>query len=89
MKQFKPRSFWISCDEIRATMQKGELGTVSAAVRLLVPDVQMFKCAKGGYWGVRRGEWGAGCGTPVVPHPAPHRRRHSRSQATITGIPTN
>lgn len=71
MKKFQPRAFWISRAEISATMQKGELGTVSAAVRLLVPEVQFFKCAKGGYWGVRRGEWGAARGTPATPVPLP------------------
>jgi len=78
MKKFKPRAFWISRDEISATMKRGEIYTVTAAIRLLVPDMQFYKCARGGYWGVKKGEWAAACGTPVAPHAAPHRPLLSR-----------
>lgn len=54
MIKLYPRAFWISHDEISATMERGEIGTVTGAVRLLVPDMQFYKCANGGYWGLRR-----------------------------------
>ena len=61
MIKFKPRSFWISGEEISATMMRGEIDTVTAAVRLLVPDMQFYKCSRGGYWGLRRCEFSTPC----------------------------
>lgn len=71
MKKFRTRAFWISRDEISETMKRGGIATVTAAVRLLVPDMCYYKCARGGYWGIKRGEWGAVWGTRSAPHAVP------------------
>lgn len=46
-------TFFLHGNEVREVMRRGEIGTVTAAVRLLVPDCAFFRVAKSGYSGVR------------------------------------
>lgn len=75
MKYYDQTAFYIPEAEIAAVMKRGELHTVTEAVRLLVPDYAFYKCTKGGYWGRRRRTPRGGVGTPVVlAHPRRERR---------------
>ena len=51
MRHYSPNAFFIPRAEVSEVMRRGGFGTVTQAVRLLVPNVAHFRLCRGGYWG--------------------------------------